>query len=57
MTDNMIIMKTIAEKQFPDFTGRIIIDMFQGEVGSTEKTEKKRYALKKKHVDKNAASH
>ena len=48
MIENMQIIICAAEQSFPSFTGRIVIDMFQGEVGTTEKTEKKRYALKKK---------
>lgn len=48
MTDNMLILIQSAKKAFPNFTGRIVIDMFQGDVGSTEKTEKKRYEISKK---------
>lgn len=47
MSENLDNLKLIAEKEFPYFTGRIVLDMYEGEVGSTEKTAKKRYALKK----------
>lgn len=48
MPENMIKLKLAIEQEFPNFTGRIVFDLYQGEVGSTEKTEKNRYALKKK---------
>jgi hypothetical protein len=48
MPENMIKLKLVIEQEFPNFTGRIVFDLYQGEVGSTEKIEKKRYALKNK---------
>lgn len=48
MTENVHIIKIEIERIFKDFTGRIVFDMFQGEVGAIEKTEKKRFPLKKK---------
>lgn len=51
MNDNLLIIKQIIEKNLPNFTGRIVLDMLQGEVGAIEKTEKKRYALKNKNPE------
>ena len=49
MPENMQIIIYHIQREFPDFTGRITFDMLQGEVGATEKTEKKRYVVKKSH--------
>ena len=46
MCNKLLILKVVAEKEFPSFTGRIILDMIHGQVGSTEKTEKERYDVK-----------
>lgn len=48
MSDNLVNLKTTAENDFPSFTGSIEIHMFEGQVGTMEKKEKRRYALKNK---------
>lgn len=48
MPDNLDNLKMFIEKEFPNFTGRIVLDMYEGQLGATERTSKKRYALKNK---------
>lgn len=54
MTDNLVNLKLSAEQQFPNFTGSIEIHMYNGEVGTMEKKEKLRYALKNKKAPSEA---
>lgn len=48
MSDILANLKVTAEKDLPNFTGSIEIHMFDGQVGTMEKKEKRRYALKNK---------